>query len=82
MTMRSERHGHEVYVFKDNDLVYKAWINPDGTRKHYSYLFNRMATGWPDQQIIMIENNFLTLRSRRRIKTLLNTVKRRFSDAA
>jgi len=47
--MWSEREGHEVYVFWNGRLVYKRWINADGTKRHPSVLLNE---GWPPVWII------------------------------
>lgn len=41
--MWSERHGNEVYVFWNGQLIYKRWLNPDGG-KQASALFNEH---WP-----------------------------------
>lgn len=42
--MWSERHGNEVYVFWNGELVYKRWLDDSGRKRHASLLANRE---WP-----------------------------------
>lgn len=42
--MWSERHGNEVYVFWNGELVYKRWLDDSGRKLRASLLANRE---WP-----------------------------------
>lgn len=42
--MWSERHGSEVYVYQNGELVYKRWLNDKGQKRQPSLLANK---GWP-----------------------------------
>jgi hypothetical protein len=46
--MWSERIGKELYVYRNGELVYKAWIDKDGKRRQSSILFNN---SWPNEWI-------------------------------
>jgi hypothetical protein len=42
-----ERIGHELYVFRNGELVYKVWFGKNGKRCQPSLLFN--INGWPNE---------------------------------
>lgn len=47
--MHSIQKGHELYVFRNGELVYKRWTNKNGKKTQPSLLFN--TNGWPNEWI-------------------------------
>jgi len=46
----SERHGRELYIYHDGVVIYKRWLNEDGSKRQPSMLFNEV---WPNVRIAM-----------------------------
>lgn len=46
--MWSERHGDEVYVYHNGRLIYKRWLNEDGTKRRSALFNEQWPTVWID----------------------------------
>lgn len=46
----SVTQGHHTYVLHNGKVIYKNWLNKDGSKKQPSLLMNN--NGWPNEWVV------------------------------